>query len=152
MIQRIQSLFLLASFTIIALLFKMPFAEIFTDKGIYIFKFNQIKLMAETEEVYLNTLPVIILLVLIIILISLTIFLFRKRMLQIRLSIVNMVLNLGLSGLMFYYVHFVSKQLDGNYQLKIAVVLPIVVAILLFLAIRYIGKDEALIRSVDRIR
>ena len=152
MIQRIQTIFLLISLFLVGLMFNLKFAEILTNSEIYIFNFNEIKLIAEKEVIYLSTLPIIILIVIIELLLLLTVLLYKKRMLQIRLCIVNIVLSLGLSGLIFYYVKFVSKQLNAEYQLNIAIVLPVITAIFLFLALRYIAKDEALVRSVDRLR
>lgn len=152
MIQRIQTVFLLLAFVFIALMFKMTFAEFITASEMYIFKFNQIKLLAEPETVYLSTLPISILLVLIISILVVTVVLFRKRMLQIRLCVVNIVLSLGLTGMIYYYIHFISKQLEAESILKIGIIFPVIVAILLFLSIRGIAKDEALVRSVDRIR
>jgi hypothetical protein len=61
-----------------------------------------------------------------------------------------MVLLLGLFGLFFYFTY---AGFDGaQVAFKIPVVFPIVAVILDFLAIRAIGKDEALIRSLNRIR
>ena len=45
-----------------------------------------------------------------------------------------------------------SKELDGIVSYEITAIFPFVAAILTYLAIRAIGKDEALIRSMDRIR
>jgi hypothetical protein len=61
-----------------------------------------------------------------------------------------MVLLLGLFGLFFYYTYVGIS--GAKVAFKIPVVFPIVAVILDYLAIRGIGKDEALIRSLNRIR
>ena len=73
-------------------------------------------------------------------------------MLQIRLCIVNTVLLLGMQGLLYYYVTAVSKLLPANPNYNIIFIFPLVSAILTFLALRSIAKDEALIRSLERLR
>ena len=82
-----------------------------------------------------------------------TIFLYRKRILQIRLCIFNAILMLGFYGLYAFYVWNVSKDLgDVSITGKIALTFPFISLILDYLAIRNIGADEALVRSLDRLR
>jgi hypothetical protein len=59
---------------------------------------------------------------------------------------------IGYLGLNYYYIQSFTNQLNGVVSYKITVVFPFVSAVLTYLAIRAIGKDEALIRSMDRIR
>lgn len=73
-------------------------------------------------------------------------------MLQIRLSVINIVLLLGLEGLMFYYVSVIKNELEGNVSYNVLIVFPVVSAILVYLALRAIAKDEALVRSLNRLR
>ncbi|MGM0408670.1 MAG: DUF4293 family protein, partial [Bacteroidota bacterium] len=61
-------------------------------------------------------------------------------------------LMIGYLGLNYYYIQSFVSQLNGIVSYKITVIFPFVAAILTYLAIRAIGKDEALIRSMDRIR
>ncbi len=81
-----------------------------------------------------------------------TIFLYKKRILQMRLCSFDIILNvltLLLTALDVYLAHN-----TGNADIKLywpVVIMPINV-ILLYLAIRAIGKDEALVRSLDRLR
>lgn len=69
-----------------------------------------------------------------------------------RLNSFNIILMIGYLGLNYYYIQNFSKQLDGVVSYEITTIFPFVAAILTYLAIRAIGKDEALIRSMDRIR
>lgn len=81
-----------------------------------------------------------------------TIFMYKKRMLQIRLSIVNIVLLAGYYALLFIYLWQAGNQLDAKWYLKIVTAFPLVGIILTVMAMRAIGRDEALIKSLNRIR
>ncbi|MCK5170207.1 MAG: DUF4293 domain-containing protein, partial [Bacteroidales bacterium] len=81
-----------------------------------------------------------------------SIFLYKKRIIQMRINSFNIILMIGYLGLNYYYIQNFSKQLDGVVSYEITTIFPFVAAILTYLAIRAIGKDEALIRSMDRIR
>jgi flagellar basal body-associated protein FliL len=78
------------------------------------------------------------------------IFLYKKRILQIRILVFSVVLLLGLFGLFFYFTY--AGFTGAKVAFKVPVVFPVVAVILDYLAIRAIGKDEALIRSLNRIR
>ncbi|NLA23333.1 MAG: DUF4293 domain-containing protein, partial [Bacteroidales bacterium] len=55
-------------------------------------------------------------------------------------------------AVMLLYLFMTGKSLEAKVHFKIFIAFPIISAILLWLAMRAIGKDEALIRSIDRIR
>jgi hypothetical protein len=90
--------------------------------------------------------------VLIPIIALITIFLYKKRILQIRLSIINSVLLAGYYGLLFIYLWQAGNVLNADWYLNIVTAFPLINIILTFLAIRAIGKDEALIKSLNRLR
>lgn len=81
-----------------------------------------------------------------------TVFLFKKRLLQIRLIISNIILMAGFYGLMFIYLWQYGKALDASLYLEIPAAFPLVGIILSIMAIRAIAKDEALVKSLNRIR
>jgi len=81
-----------------------------------------------------------------------SIFLYRNRILQIRLSVFNILLMVGALGLSWYYGFNAQKQLEVEVLYSIPAVMPLVSAILTYLAFRGIRRDELLIRSVERIR
>ena len=153
MIQRIQTLYLLLALVLMVLMFFFPFAEILSNEGMfYTFEFDGLHYI-NSEEVYVQTVPTIILLAMILGVNLVSVFLFKQRIVQMRLSFVNMILMLGFIGLIYYYVRQFSGELESvavNYELYN--VLPFAAAIFTYLAIRAIGKDEALVRSIDRIR
>jgi len=90
--------------------------------------------------------------VLIPIIALITIFLYKKRILQIRLSIINSVLLAGYYGLLFIYLWQAGNVLNADWYLNIVTAFPLINIILTFLAIRAISKDEALIKSLNRLR
>ena len=82
-----------------------------------------------------------------------TIFLYKKRMLQIRLSIFNLVLMIGFYlffGFIFYKVYSVEELLFN--KIGVGLIMPLIAIILTILAIRRIGSDEALVQSLNRLR
>jgi hypothetical protein len=84
----------------------------------------------------------------------LTIFLYRKRMLQIRLCIFNAIVMIGFYGFFAFLIYGVMKReiSDLSVSIQIALSFPLIGLILDYLAIRNIGADEVLVRSVERLR
>ena len=154
MIQRIQTVYLLIAEILIGALFFVPFAEIAGKEGsIYRFDIKGIYLEGvQKSEIIYSSLPLVLLWAVSLILILVTIFLYKNRVLQMRISTINIFILLGLGGLIFYYVRSGAKLLMGVYSLTIYLVFPVIAAILIYLAIRAISKDELLVRSIDRIR
>lgn len=152
MIQRIQSIYLLVVAMLMASLFIYPFAELLgADGQLFVFNFNGLSVNGE-EGLYLLTIPPFILLSLIVLIPFASIFFYKKRIFQMRLNFINIILLLGYLGLNYYYIQNFSKQLDGIVSYHITAIFPIISVIITYLAIRAIGKDEALVRSMDRIR
>jgi drug/metabolite transporter (DMT)-like permease len=82
----------------------------------------------------------------------LTIFLYKSRLLQIRLTIFNTLLIIGFylyAGFLFWIM---TTSRDAQLSVGIAAVLPLVAIIASVLAIRRIYADEALVRSLSRLR
>ncbi len=147
MIQRIQTLYIFLAAVITALLLKLNFAELAVNSELYVFNAKGI---ISGEQVLFNGLPILGFIGLIVLLHFIVIFLFKKRILQIRILGFTMILLLGLVGVMFYFLY---AAFDGaEVVFKIPIVFPVIAFILDYLAIRAIGKDEALIRSLNRIR
>ena len=147
MIQRIQSVYLSISVLLIGLLFFLPFAEIVKDGAIYLFNFKGILLdgvVKETGSIITAFIFVIIALHLI------AIFSYKNRKQQIKIVFSVILVLVGLLGAFVYYTYFLFSGAIVSF--KFGVALPLVAIILDYLAIRAIGKDEALIRSIDRIR
>ena len=85
-----------------------------------------------------------------------TILLFKRRMLQIRLCVVEGVLLVGAEAMILIY-YFLSDRLFSGFEfheqsLGVAIALPIVALLFCYLAARAIMRDEVLVRSLDRVR
>lgn len=147
MIQRIQTIFILVAGLLIAALFVLPFAHISVDEVIHIFNAKGI---SSDEILIFNGLPIMIFIGIITVLHFVIIFLYKKRIRQIRFLSFTIILLLGLFGMFFYFTY--AGFTEPKVAFKVSVTFPILAIILDYLAIRAIGKDEALIRSMDRIR
>ncbi len=154
MIQRIQSLFILLALICMCLPLFFPFGEIvFNDTnpkslGIPGFEYSK-----DGESLFFSLLPLTAITSLSILISLVSIFLYKKRILQIRLNTINLVLQLGSIGLMFFYLYQATFTLNAaSWTTEIIIIVPIVAAILTFLAIRSIARDEALVQSISRLR
>ena len=147
MIQRIQTVFILVAEILIASLFFLKFADLSVNSELYTFTINGI---FNGETLVFDGLPIMIFIGLITLLHLVIIFMYKKRILQIRMLVFTIILLLGLTGLFFYFIYtgFTGAQV----VFKVPVAFPVIAVILDYLAIRAIGKDEALVRSLDRIR
>lgn len=147
MIQRIQTLYLLVSGMFIGFLFFLPFAEIAKDGAIYLFNAKGILLDGDVME---SGVAISALIAIIAAMHGLAILTYRKRIRQMRIIVFTILLMLGLFGLFFFFTYYSFS--GARISFKVSMVFPLVAIILDYLAIRAIGKDEALIRSIDRIR
>ena len=149
MIQRIQSVYLLAVTILMIICMCNPIGSIIAaDNQISEF-YNLFISMPDGSKTYdpwaLFTIQIIV-----AALSFVTIFLFKKRMLQIRLTIFSTVMLIG------YYMALVATILmlaEGTtFSASWTICLPFVAIILNWLAIRGIGADEALVKAYDRLR
>ncbi len=154
MIQRIQSVYILLAFAFGLSMFFTQQISFSTDTATYLLDFKGISQdLQGVKEVVIPTIALSILMVLTPLIALSCLFLYKKRMIQIRLCAANIGLFIGETGLIYYFGTQAVKQLHVvSISYNITTVFPIAGAILSFLALRAIGKDEALIRSVDRIR
>lgn len=164
MIQRIQTIYLLVTFIFTALLLVLPMGYMMHDGVVESFKLNAVGAYALVTNPATNVVTSQLtqgawaLLVLVCILLGTTVYdilSFRKRIFQIRLAVFNIVLQMGVYAMFaFYYFFLMPNQqvIEGVFRPSWTILLPIFNVILTYLAIRKIGADEALIRSLDRIR
>ncbi|MCK9639459.1 MAG: DUF4293 domain-containing protein [Prolixibacteraceae bacterium] len=154
MIQRIQTLYLLIAALLVASLFFVPFAELTGKDGAqYLFNISGITVNSSNGSAILDsTWPVLVLVCLSLIILVISIFLFKNRITQIRVSYINISFLFGLKALMYYYTWSGNNLPAGGLHSKIYSTLPLIAAILVFIAIRNIRKDENLVKSIDRIR
>ncbi|MBM6881703.1 DUF4293 domain-containing protein [Bacteroides caecigallinarum] len=149
MIQRIQSVYLLIVAILSVIVISSSLGS-FIGADNSITEFTNLSLVAQdgTEDYRPWALFAIQMISAIISLI--TIFLYKKRMLQIRLTLFNIILTIG------YYVAFVTfifmLKGDATFVPSWIVCLPFIAIVLDWLAIRAIGKDEMLVKAYERLR
>lgn len=155
MIQRIQTIWLFLTTTVIFALFLFPYLQILNASGtakavkvtgVYENIGGQIVQTSDftgltIATVILGLLPFVI------------IFFFRERQKQIKLCYLVIVLILGYS----FWMAQTAKSVIGDLQLQlqnygIGVILPCLAVLFIILALRGIRHDEKLIKSADRLR
>ncbi len=147
MLQRIQTVYLLIAALLLGMLFPYPLADISVGSDIYQFSIEGI--FKGPVKVF-GGLPLMLFLSLILLLHVYVIFIYKKRIRQMRVLGFTIILLVGLFGLFFYFAYAGFEGATASFRIPVA--FPVVAAILDYLAIRNIGKDEALIRSIDRLR
>lgn len=158
MIQRIQTVYL----AIVAIL---SATVLFAKVGTYMVGakmvawFNNFAFNAEgttVESAGPWALGVILIMVILLNIVSIMLFNFRMR--QLRLTIFSTILLVGYVATYTFFAWLYQGKLeaagveDVSYHLSFMALLPVVSIILNMLAIHGIRKDEALVRSLDRIR
>ncbi len=147
MLQRIQTLYIMVAAILIGILFALPFAEIAHNNQLFLFDIRGIVRNGIVEE---NGMAIAVFIGIILLLHIVVAYSFKKRIRQIRLLVFTIILLLGLFGMFYFFTYYSFSGAEVSF--KLPVVFPLVAIILDYLAIRNIGKDEALIRSIDRIR
>lgn len=153
MLQRIQTVYLLlVAILSIATAF-MPLAALQSGDQFYAFDVVGVSTMFGEPELVYATWGLFALVAIVTLLALITIFLYKNRMLQIRLSIFNALIIIGFYATFAYFVYDIKSQIDiTGFSVKLALSFPLIALILDYLAIRNIGADEVLVRSLNRIR
>lgn len=147
MIQRIQTVYLAIAGLLTASLLKFRLAEIAVGGSLYTFSAKGI---FNGENTVFNGLPVMVAIGLIAIIHFVIIAMYKKRMRQMRLAALAIVFLLALCGT-FAYLTFAGEN-TTQVALGLPSVFPMIAIIFDFLAMRAIRKDEALVRSLNRLR
>lgn len=157
MIQRIQSVFLLVAAIVSIILLFIPIGDIYTAEAQYTFTCFNVHLVPD-GKVIMSTLYIALTLIVSACISIYAIFKYKDRMKQTRIVSLNMLVFLIAVMLMIWLFPdfiFPRKGLmqDGelfrfNYWIMIFVIPPVC----MFLANRFIRKDERLVRSADRLR
>lgn len=153
MLQRIQSvyLFLCAAALSIALFTKVWSAA--SNESLMIDAFTSNVSVAgtlTTKNIWYVGLTIVVS----ILLSFYTISQFKNRILQVKLINFNNLLLCAVVGLYYWEISQAKKVLTGEYadNWGVAFIVPLIGLVLNILAIRSIKKDEALVKSVDRLR
>lgn len=154
MIQRIQTVYLLLVAVLALLPVFLPVAWFGSDEGqfsLYAFSLQDAAGVTVQSTIYMGVVFVVALVLPVV-----NIFLYRRRMLQIRLCVVEMVLLVGCVAMELAYYFLACKAFpDAHLQtsgMNAVLFLPLAGLVFCFLAARAVFRDEMLVRSTDRIR
>ena len=149
MIQRIQSVYLLVVSILMVICMCNPIGSIITNTN-EISEFGNLFITLPDGTKDYAPWALFAILLVVAVLAFVTIFLFKKRMLQIRLTIFSSVMLIGYYLALVAYIFMLAE--DTSFAPSWTICLPFVGIILNWLAIRGIGADEALVKAYDRLR
>ena len=151
MLQRIQSLYLFISLVLYLILFFTPIFNVHGNNEVYtVFSY---KISPVQNVLNLNVWPICISVSMIFLIQLIALFSYKKRKLQIRLLQFNIILVLlSIITIGIYLYHFSGISEDAHIHLTLNVSIPFISAILFYMAIKGIRRDQALINSLDRLR
>ena len=153
MIQRIQTVYLLLVAGLFFALLFLPLAELSAGGVLYSFDVTGLQTLKTPSELVYPTWSLLAIDAIIVLLSFIIIFLYKKRILQIRLCVYNALLMIGFCALAGFYFWQFHQSLDlPVIKIRFWSAFPFVALILNYLAIRNIGADETLIRSLERLR
>lgn len=155
MIQRIQSLYLFITAVLTGVMLVLPLAEVIAPDGLLKLTGFGFSDAAGVTVVSAYGLAAVVIVAALLALVS--IFLFKNRLLQLRLSIVELILLVGIIVFEVYYIWGGVSSIESaggkaNLLVGIAAFFPLISIIFTLLAVRGIKKDITLVRSLDRIR
>ena len=136
-------------------LFFLPLAVIRSGEMFYSFQVAGLYSTVAVEELIFPTWSLMVLAAIIVLLSFVIIFNFKKRILQIRMCVFSTLLIIGFCALFGFYIWKFGKSPelpDLKVHLRLWAAFPIVSLILNYLAIRNIGADETMVRSLERLR
>ncbi len=152
MIQRIQTIYLLISLIAWSFLFFNPIIGFTSEAGgAWMLYANGIK-EADGGKMVLATIPMFILFVLVEMLTLMSVLSYRRRALQLRVTVLNMILQFLAYGMIALYAMQGKNLLHPDPGLLFFSAMPLVACICSFLAFRGIRRDMLLLRALDRLR
>ena len=150
MIQRIQTLYLLAVVALGVALVWLPVVQLVTPEEAEELQVWELSALGGAPLQGLWGL--LLTTILIPVLAFVDIFLYKKRLLQARLNIFTIMLCLGYYGVLAIYIWQAKLALGVEWHILPWASFPLVCLVLTLMATRRILKDEALVRAADRIR
>lgn len=158
MIQRVQTIYLILAFLAGVATFFLPFAHYLSGdvKMGEFAMFGVFNVQSDTLEMTNPyPFPTYVFGILISIIPLIAVFLYKKRPAQMKITRFGFLVNLGFVVYLFFAIDKVNEvAFDSTAEVlhHTGFYLPIAAMVFLFLAVRGIKKDEALVRSLDRIR
>lgn len=157
MIQRIQSIFLALVFLLGMVLFVSPVLSFTSYENTYVMNaYHTINSMDNTivsKNIGIGAMQGLVALLALV-----SVFLYKKRQLQIKLCKLNILLVAIQIAAIVLYIDVAKDAISPNAPndvligIKYGAIFPILSLTFLYLSIRFIKKDEDLVRSADRLR
>jgi uncharacterized membrane protein len=154
MIQRIQTLWFIASSLLAGLLIPGSFLNFSVNSGTkFLIGFSGILKSEQVSQILITRLyPVSIIILMILGLSIISIFLFKKRNIQKVFAIAIILLACILVFILGYSSYKLIRDFNAEFEVNVKMIIPVIIPIVAFLAYRGISKDEALVKSYDRLR
>ncbi len=162
MIQRIQSLFLLLAAIIPLVLLFLPIGYVNTEEAQYVYNTVVLKLNIPDGHAVVRVYYVAFCLVLCSAMSIVSLFTYKNRVRQTQFVSITMVVYLITLMVMLWicpdiifkkYFLIIDMQYDFQFAHKVLLLFLIIAeAVFLYLANRFIKKDEELVRAADRLR
>lgn len=152
MLQRIQTLYLLASTILCIACLCTPVAHFVTSEGMEQVDMYNLWLVSEGKHIFFFCPILMGILVVASAVVFFDIWLFRHRALQMRLASFSMILIVCWYIVYGIISHLLVADMQATWRPHWTAALPAAALILLYLAFRGIMKDEMLVRSLDRLR
>jgi len=150
MIQRIQTLYLLAVVILGTVLIWLPVVQLVTPEEAEMLQVWELGALGGAPLQGLWGLLLTTILIPALALVD--IFLYKKRILQARLNIFLVMLCLGYYGVLALYIWLAKMSMNVEWHILPYASFPLICMVLTLMATRRILKDEALVRAADRIR
>ncbi len=157
MIQRIQSVFLALIFVVGMLLFIAPILSFTSYENSFVMNayhtINSVDNTVVSKNIGIGAMQGLVALLALV-----SVFLYKKRQLQIKLCKLNILMVAIQIAAIVLYIDVAKETISPNAPndvligIKYGAIFPILSLIFLYLSIRFIKKDEDLIRSADRLR
>jgi magnesium-transporting ATPase (P-type) len=148
MIQRIQSLYLLVALVLIVSMFFLPFSVFKLDGVISLI--NQP--FDSSTPIVICKYALLLLAIVIVFLLLFAILSFKNRDKQMKLCKKNIALLLFLFVIEVLCILFLKSKITEAIRPTIISVFPLISAVLCYMALKSIKKDDDLVKSVDRLR
>lgn len=137
-----------------AFLMIWPMDTLASVQGIVELRWNGIfNVTPGTDEAIVRSLPALAAMVILILALNVVgLFLYKRRPLQMRAVGVAAGLSLGLCAMMVYMSMSAGSAIEAEWHFCAKWLVPVLIAVMDALAYRGISDDEALIRSLERLR
>ena len=152
MFQRIQSIYLLISLIAWTLLFFVPILGFVNEAGESWHLYPRGIKTVDGGTMVIKAIPMLILFLISEHLALIALVAYRKRMSQLRMTVLNMVFQILSYGIIGVYAFQGKKLLNATTELQFWTILPLIAAISSYFAFRGIRRDMLLLRAQDRLR